>query len=271
MEVDDAQVAAQKARAFSSPTSPTDVPADLSTGSGTRASSTSKREIESDELGDMGAFDMDVEGDNPEVSVPKKGRIASLTIAGKCVNVSMQTAMMALLVNATLPNGEVYGHLRGELLDPLFVHEGREKARTCVSFGVYEGHQAVEKRLLAMQIAWETRTDCFAGTPALCCARLVLSFAATLCRGRRSKLCSLHDVPVAFHHALLDEGIWVNRPKGEEDEYGVVWQLVALYGTRAAVPEIRNASHGEDRVHSGACGSTDVPPRGMAGAGNCAR
>ena len=40
----------------------------------------------------MGAFDMDVEGVSPEVSVPKKSRIASLTIAGKWVNALMHTA-----------------------------------------------------------------------------------------------------------------------------------------------------------------------------------
>ena len=49
------------------------------------------------------------------------------------------------------------------------------------------------------------------------CVRLVLSFAATLCRGRRRRLCCLH------------------LPKGEEDEHGVVWQLTkALCGTRRA-------------------------------------
>ena len=75
--------------------------------------------IESRELGDMGAFDMDVEGVSPEVSVPKKSRIASLTIAGKWVNVLMQTAMMAMLVNATLPSEDIYGHPSGKLLHPL--------------------------------------------------------------------------------------------------------------------------------------------------------
>ena len=46
--------------------------------SGAQASSASKREIESKEIGDMGAFDMDVGGESPEVSVPKKSRIPSL-------------------------------------------------------------------------------------------------------------------------------------------------------------------------------------------------
>ena len=43
---------------------------------------------------------MDVEGESPEVSVSKKSKIASLTIAARRANVLMQTAMMAMLVNA---------------------------------------------------------------------------------------------------------------------------------------------------------------------------
>ena len=39
----------------------------------------------------------------------------------------------------------------------------------------------------------------------------------------------------AFYHALLDEDIWVDLPKGEEDEHGVVWQSKnALFRTRRA-------------------------------------
>ena len=54
--------------------------------------------------------------------------------------------MMAMLVHATLPSGDVYGHLSGELLDPLPVHAGREEERENLrKFGVYERvprHQA---------------------------------------------------------------------------------------------------------------------------------
>ena len=90
----------------------------------------------------------------------------------------------------------------------------------------------VRSRLVTMQRTWDTRTDCFAVTPALCCVRLVLSFAATLCAGRRSRLCDLHDVSVAFH-AVLDEDTWVDPRKEQEDEHGVAWQLKkALYRTR---------------------------------------
>ena len=87
----------------------------------------------------MGASDMDVEGVSPEVSVPKKSNIASLTIAGARVDVWMQTAMMAMLVKATLLTGDTYGHLSGEVLDPLLVQEGHERERENLrKFGVYE-------------------------------------------------------------------------------------------------------------------------------------
>ena len=220
MDVGVAQAASQEAHAQARQ-GPVAVPAEPSAGSGAQASSASKREIESRELGDMSAFDMDVEGVSPEVSVPKKSRIAPLTIAGKWVNVLMQTAMMVMLV---VPSGGIYGQLSGELLDPLLVQEGRERERENLrKFGVYErvprhhaagerirvqwlddykrnldGTVFVRSRLVAMHVPWETRADCFAGTPALCCVRLVLSFASTLCKGRKSRLCGLHDLSVGF-------------------------------------------------------------------------
>ena len=64
--------------------------------------------------------------------------------------------------------------------------------------------------------------------------------------------------------------IWVDPPRGDKDEHGRVWQLtertVRNSASRAAVPRIRDTSHGEDRIHSGTCGSTDVLPRDMTGA-----
>ena len=73
MEVEDAQAAAQEAHAHARQ-GPAAAQAEVSTCSG--ASSASKREVESRELGDKGRFDMDVGGENPEVSVPKKRMIA---------------------------------------------------------------------------------------------------------------------------------------------------------------------------------------------------
>ena len=62
IEVGDPQVAAQEAQVHARQ-APAAMPAELSTGCGAKASSVSKREIEPRELGDMRAFDMDVEGE----------------------------------------------------------------------------------------------------------------------------------------------------------------------------------------------------------------
>ena len=77
------------------------------------------------------------------------------------------------------------------------------------------GTKIVRSRFVAMQVAYEIRSDCFAGTPGLMSVRLVLSFAATLVGGKRARLIGLYDVSVAFYHALLDELIWVEPPNGE--------------------------------------------------------
>ena len=61
-------------------------------------------------LVDMGAFDKDVDGASTALSVSKKNRVTSLTIAGRRVN---------LLVSND--------GLVGKLLDPLLVHGCREK------------------------------------------------------------------------------------------------------------------------------------------------
>ena len=95
-------------------------------------------------------------------------------------------------MTATLPSGEVYEQLSGELLDPLLLHEGCEKVREnlrtleCMSesrgtkqlgrefeSGGLDKSVFVRCGLAAMQTAGETRTDCFAATLALCCVRLV--------------------------------------------------------------------------------------------------
>ena len=70
----------------------------------------------------------------------------------------------------------------------------------------------------------------------------MLSFAATLCRGPRSSLCSLQDLSVAFSHALLDADMCV------ETRESTVWKSAS----RAAVPGVCDASHGEDGVHTSA-------------------
>ena len=69
------------------------------------------------------------------MSESKKSRVASITIDGKWVNVVVQTAMITMLVHATVPTGDIYDHLSGELLDPQLVQDGRESesVRACDS------------------------------------------------------------------------------------------------------------------------------------------
>ena len=90
-------------------------------------------------------------------------------------------------------------------------------------------------------------------TPALCRVRLVLSFAATLCRGRRNTLCSLPDVSAAFYHALLNEDTWgADHSQEEEDDHGrVAVEMGSVRNLgRGVDPGVCDTSHGEDRVHS---------------------
>ena len=184
-----------------------------------------------------------VEMDTHQPVEAKRRKVGALAVSGRRVSVLQNFMVCALLVGATMLNGDVYGHLSGELLDPLLVHEGREKERENLrKFEVYgrvprmqargkrvrvqwlddyrtgpDNERFVRSRLVAMQIAWEARSDCFAGTPVLCVVRLVLSYAATLVRGPRMRLCALYDVSVAFYHALLDEDIWVD-PRGARSQ-----------------------------------------------------
>ena len=102
----------------------------------------SKREVESKELGDMGGFDMDVEGDNTPVSVSKKIKIASLTVAGRHVNMLVQTSM-AMLVTAPHPRKEVYGHLRGAgPFARTCTKVARKSVRTCANVECMSGCRA---------------------------------------------------------------------------------------------------------------------------------
>ena len=45
-----------------------------------------------------------------------------------------------------------------------------------------EGERIVRSRLVAMEIAWDTRTDTFAGTPPLKAVRLALALGVSLGR-----------------------------------------------------------------------------------------
>ena len=80
---------------------------------------------------------------------------------------------MAMLVNATLPSGEVHGHLSGELRDPLLEHEGREKERENLrKFGVYE--QTKRGRIGLCQIQTCNHAASMGNTKRIASRRLLL-------------------------------------------------------------------------------------------------
>ena len=94
----------------------------------------------------------------------------------------------------------------------------------------------VKARLVAMQIAWDTREDVHAGTPPLAAIRAVIAMAASrpgVLRGRPRKI-GIYDITAAFIHALIDELMVILPPKGiVQDDEGLLL-LKALYGTRKA-------------------------------------
>ena len=135
--------------------------------------------------------------------------------------------MVMAMMCAALPAGPVYGTISGELLDPDMVAAGRKRERELMEkFHVFDrvkaedakgncvrskwvedykdGEQGriVRSRLVAMEIAWDARSDTFAGTQPLKAVRLVLALAVSL--GLDYLIC-LYDVSVAFYHAVLDE------------------------------------------------------------------
>ena len=90
---------------------------------------------------------------------------------------------------------------------------------------------------MAMEFARDIRQDTYAGTPPLKAVRLLIAITASLPGkpGEGERLIGLHDVSGAFYHADLDEDIAVIPPDGEEEDRGVLWQLLkAMYGTRRA-------------------------------------
>jgi len=156
--------------------------------------------------------------------VLKKAR----TIGGLAVNVASHMITVMAIMSTASP-GPVYGAISGELLDPDLVALGRRRERELMeSFHVFDlvrqedargkrvrskwvedykdgeaGERIVRSRLVAMEIAWDLRTDTVAGTPPLKAVRLALALAVSL--GRDFLVC-LYDVSVAVYHAVLDEG-----------------------------------------------------------------
>ena len=86
----------------------------------------------------------------------------------------------------------------------------------------------VKSRLVATEVAYGNRDDCFAGTPPLKALRLVVRLAAS--RGRRL---AFFDVVAAFVHALIDELVILLLPDGLGHGRTAVLHK-APYGTRKA-------------------------------------
>ena len=76
---------------------------------------------------------------------------------------------------------------------------------------------------------------------------------------------------VAFHHAMLDEDIWVDPP--QEEDHGVVWQLKrAVCGTRRAAVLIQEyVIQAMVKIGFTVPANSDVRSRNMAGAGKFVR
>ena len=133
-----------------------------------------------------------------EPPAPRKSR----TIGGLAVNVASHCIFVTMLTLSAI-QGPVYGTLSGELLDGDLVEAGRARELDLMKqFGVYErvrntdalgkrvrskwlddykigedGQRFVRSRLVAMEIAWDARSDTFAGTPPLKAVRLGLALA----------------------------------------------------------------------------------------------
>ena len=87
----------------------------------------------------------------------------------------------------------------------------------------------VKTRLVATEVAYGNRDDCFAGAPPLKALRLVVSLAAS--RGRRI---AFFNMVAAFVHALIDELVILLLPDGLGQGRTAVLLYKALYGTRKA-------------------------------------
>ena len=88
-------------------------------------------------------------------------------------------------------------------------------------------------RLVAMEIAYDLRGDCQAGTPPLGVIRYVVSDAAT---GSLKKVLGIFEVTCAFLHADMsgEEPIWILLPAGLSPPGTKERFLACLYGTRRA-------------------------------------
>ena len=97
---------------------------------------------------------------------------------------------------------------------------------------------SVRSRLVAMKVAHGVQFDTFAGTAPLKCIKIIISRAASInnTRGEHSRVLALHDISVAFWHALLpeDEPIAMYPPRGEQEAGYMLQMKRAMYGTSRA-------------------------------------
>ena len=98
------------------------------------------------------------------------------------------------------------------------------------------GAWIVRWRLVGMEFNDSERSDCFAATPGIAVARILLSQAATMRSraGHHRRVIAVYDARVAFFQASMDEEMYL-IPPAEVCDSSQCWILhKALYGTRRA-------------------------------------
>ena len=150
--------------------------------------------------------------------------------------------------------GEFYDHCTGEILDRDATTAGiRVEFTQMQEFGVFEWkrksekppnekvistkmfHKAKGDEVRSKIVAREYAVGTFApghhaGTPPTWALKLVISRMTS--KGRTRQLAS-HGVSVAFFHAWLERGVWVESPKDLRLSDDWLWYVVkALYGMR---------------------------------------
>ena len=123
---------------------------------------------------------------------------------------------------------ECEARIRHQLFDRVPIALARGKKVRCQWLdGIKEGADGplVRSRLVAMEVAHGIRFDTFAGTAPIKCIKIIISRAASIknTKGGHSRVLALHDISVAFWHALLPEDVAMYPPRCEE-EAGYMWQ-----------------------------------------------
>ena len=100
-----------------------------------------------------------------------------------------------------------------------------------------ENGTVVRSRLVAMEVAYEMRSDTFSGTPPLLMVRYVISRAASIpsnaTKGQQ-RFITIYDVICAFLHARMDSLMYAILPAGLSPPNTRAQLDGAVYGTRRA-------------------------------------